>query len=787
MIGGEPVYVFPFRVRYDSVAIKTTDKHLLNVAELAAGYDGTVSECPFINQRLRENEVKLFSHTLKEECTILGQFGFCRRGGQRTYVHFPRNKSVKTDKKVEAGTLWMRDEERYFSHTLKTFAKLDNDFLKHLELPGNDIEYGIGKTPQEQFESIFFSTSKGKTRVIFRSAFTLHPKRSKKRRGYGDIIGTVKRGSLKRYLRLASPISLDDDHDLFLEYGNSATWKREPSNKYRINWIKLDQTVSYRVDQKKLDKYRTGGLIEGELERTLPFLANESSSGEIRPKGYLDPDDVGSSFLKMEDLFTRALCSFRLPRLGVESNEAGDAVHALPYSSVRGLGGVYFALHGEVPITFGSEKTIQYEPVKLKRAHWSKFPFGLAIYPCSSERALEVRDENAGFIYFTLPGIENVTSDSGPRLFSARLDPALGPFESDWIQVDLKISEHGPTKAEFDSRIGGLHIGGNQVALLEGSWRFRPATYVEAPANPGGSQIYAADETDFQITLGVDRVEPIGVDRPRQRRHAGEAPLLLPISNSGKGNDAIAFQITLREEIRRDADRHFTAYIQDTDARSEKQRSYVVLSRQPFSVTALTMEPLQSRGDEENSKVATYDGDSRTWLFNTVDRRFHYRLPPQGIGENMDKPGWLEIVDDGIDDKGNKVSEDGRPYLEIKDGDTSSAVPALRRRVVDYRLTAPAHLWVEPSDLNRNFVVPGSAIYELFRQRGDFGVGARLAGLRAEWVYGLAASIDPAKESGPARGARVAEIRCCWDRSPQQRRKVPASARRRSAGTDCAT
>ena len=767
MIDDKPVYVFPFRVRYDSVVKEQNDLYQLNVAELAAGYDHTDSDCPFINQRIGTNEANLHSPVYEpdQDCTILGQFGFSRQGGKTTYAHFPRKKKGNKDKRVDPSSLWMRDKDVYFSHTLTVFVDLAGNFANKLELPGQDKSHGLGDTPREQFESILISSSNDNTRVIFRSAFTLHPDR--KDEDYGDIRAAEHHWRNKnKYLRLASPISLDGHHDLFLEYGDSAKWRhKRPSSDftYNVNWIKLDQTVSYKVTQDNLEKYHDEGLIEGKLERSLPFRANDSSKDEILPSGYFDPPDIAGSknILTMANLFKRGMCSFRLPRLGVASNEAGDAVHALPYSSVHNLSGVYFALHGEVPITFGSERAIEYALVKLKRANWSKFPFELGIYPCDPKRALETRNEQAGRISFTLPGIENVNSGSQPREFTAPLKPSQSNSESGWVQVDIGVPEE-QEKAEFDSRIGGLQIGGDRVALLKGSWRFRPAIYIEAPANPDGSQNYAADETDFQITLGVERVEPIGVDRPRQRRDAGETPLLLSIGNSGKSNDAIAekspFLITLREEIRRDADRHFTAYIQDTDARSEKQRPYVVLSRQPFSVTALTMEPLQSRGNEVNSNVATYDSDTRTWLFNTVDRRFHYRLPPQGIGESMDKPGWLEIVDDGVDDHGNEVPEDGRPYLKIDEDVTSTALPALRRRVVDYRLTAPAHLWIEPSDLDRNFVVPEWAIYELFRQRGDFGIGARFAGLQAEWIYGLAASIDPAKESGPARGARVAEI-----------------------------
>lgn len=747
------VYVFPFRVRYDSVAKEKDDLHQLNVAELAAGYDGTASDCPFINQRLDKNEARLRSHALDKECTILGQFGFskAKKSGGHSYAYFPRGNE-------SADALWLIDRKKYFRTTLSLFSDLDSRLQKNFRISSEQVREHLSG---EFYDSVFPTGNDTQSRVYFRSSFCMRP--GNLNINEGDIQREGKSDNKDGYLRYASPLQVDGRTDLILDRANNS-----PPGAQEYKWVALDQVVSVEISDKNRERYFDDGLLKGSIERTLPFFPTESDDA-IKATSLLGPLPTKKKVLKVGDIFQRALCSFRFHRIAIASNEASDSGHAIPDAYIENLHKVRFALHGNVDFLYEGYHKIIEEKVSLDRKRWSRFPFNLVVYRPEKRRHLEdAEDETAGHFCFSLPGLEIPEGRMPAQTFRTQINAPEIYELSGAVEVSLNaLSDQKPTN--FAARLGGLQLGTVNLPtakFVSGAWNFRPFIYVEGPVTGGRQTKFAADDTTFEITLGIDRVEPIGVDRPRQRRDTREAPLLLPIGNQNSSEEGGAeeslFRVTLREEIRRDTDRHFTAHINDTDAHSEKQRPYVVLSRQPFSVTALTIEPLQSRGDEGDSKVATYDGDTRTWLFSTVDRRFHYRLPPQGIGESMDKPGWLEILDAKfeveLDDE--EESENRQPFVQVpvKDDDTSKPLPALRRRVVDYRLTAPAHLWIEPSDLERNFVVPEWAIYELFRQRGDFGVGARLAGLRAEWVYGLAASIDPAKESGAARGARVAEI-----------------------------
>src|SRR4029077_4180687 len=77
-------------------------------------------------------------------------------------------------------------------------------------------------------------------------------------------------------------------------------------------------------------------------------------------------------------------------------------------------------------------------------------------------------------------------------------------------------------------------------------------------------------------------------------------------------------------------------------------------------------------------------------------------------------------------------------------------------------------IWIQPSDSERGYFLPEWASHEIFRQNGDLGVGAALVGLRGEFLYGLSVGIDPSRETGASRSARVAEIEALLGRPPSK-------------------
>ena len=254
-------------------------------------------------------------------------------------------------------------------------------------------------------------------------------------------------------------------------------------------------------------------------------------------------------------------------------------------------------------------------------------------------------------------------------------------------------------------------------------------------------------DVEWQIRFDVGQVVPVGIDRARGDHRHPSVPIMLsegvPVAGAGQ------FWLKATENLSASGDRRLVATLRDQIEGGEKLQSFVVFSEAPFALKRVFAVPLSARGDAEAADAAVWDSETRRWLTRRTAESYRYVLPPQAIGESMDKPRRLEIHD--ADDHGDGWISP----IPLGAGD-SDAVD--RRRAVEFRLTPPAELWVRPSDVARRFTLPEWAAADIFTQTGELGLGAGLEGLRAEFVYGLPVAIDPSRETGLSRRARVAEI-----------------------------
>lgn len=310
---------------------------------------------------------------------------------------------------------------------------------------------------------------------------------------------------------------------------------------------------------------------------------------------------------------------------------------------------------------------------------------------------------------------------------------------------------------------GHLRIGGDGSALAQGQG--------------GPALLYPQGRVAAEISLplAASSVMPVTVDVQRFDRSGRAAPLLIDLGEvpgavAVQQQNQVRYWLRATETILPREDRSLTAEILDK-AKDASRRAYAVLSAQPFSVFRFTDEPLASRGSQEGTSVAIYNGDARGWQYKLVSRRYRYSLPPQAIGESADKPGRLEIHDLPEGD----LSAPPRPFVRHdKNGQIDEAASSLERRAVEFQLTPSAELWITPSDLSRGYFMPEATSHDIFRQFGAYGLGAALAYLRAEFLYGMPVGIDVSKESATALGARVAEIEAIVGRPTGPAREVDA-------------
>ncbi|MBP0496004.1 apolipoprotein A1/A4/E family protein [Roseomonas indoligenes] len=360
------------------------------------------------------------------------------------------------------------------------------------------------------------------------------------------------------------------------------------------------------------------------------------------------------------------------------------------------------------------------------------------------------------------------------------LVPTVSGADPDGFFASFKLQVSGPVTS-WHGRLGSLDF-----LLAE---TYRSVNQREGHVRVGGKgsgdgfggslatrYIDGRIAAEIRLPLAVTSVEPRGVDVPRFDRSGRAAPLLIPIRTPSPvsdtervANEDVPYWLEATETVLLRQDRRLTAEIFDTAA-EVSTRSYAVLTTQPFAAFRFSHQPLSNRGNEERTSVATYSGDDRMWQYSVVSPLYRYVLPPQAIGESADKPGRLELHDLPAAETPSETP--WRPFVPDDWTKPGTSESGLRRRAVEYRLTPSAEIWIAPSDVARGYFMPEASSHDIFRQAGAYGIGAALAFLRAEFLYGMPVGIDVSRERSVARGARVAEIEALVGR-PTDRQPDP--------------
>lgn len=774
----QPVSVFPFRVRiagkHKGAPWGSRDDGLVPVDEIAAGIGLAPFGCDWVNQRPGPggNQAKLAS-------SVLGEFGFAPRSSIATehYIIFPR--AGDTNQKTKRAALWPTDFKTYRNLTLGKFAEGAGKISQaNLIMPG-EIDTSDPKTePNESHESVWPSAldDSHRTRIHFRSAL----------------------GALPTARKTCSDFAIKDG--VFTPRTPVGSWKyleTTSAEEFGYHWTRLDLITEYGVDSAAIGDILTGRqLPQGWVLIRVPL---PSTGAAVTKHRDLEDSSHAGTTIAFSDLLAHGLSAMRLPRLSLSATLAGDGGNAIPDALIVAPRNPVFALAADIPFVLDgaaeapdtkAPAAVAWKNVRRNDVAWPHVEMGLRLWDYSEGRHLEKSPSVWPKLRFTLPGLDAQTPSRRAE-FEAQLRPDLSVGDEGMARAMSFALDPSTDGNSFAGRLGGLALQASKAKIADPSgpddrnmWRFR-SQQIDEQRLDGDSGIFVAADTIFSLAIALDMVVPEAVDVPWGDRSRSTRPLLLPFRSkrnpgspgaaeeiaAGGGAEGAAaaaltsartaFALLLREEISLAGDRHFGARIFDQRGGGEEgAQQYVVLGAEPFSLTAVSIRPLAARGNDSRALVAEYSSDTRQWVFSLGNQSYHYRLPAQAAGESMDKPGQLEIVDprpteaDPLAPFPERDPAPGNPAKE----------PAQLRRAVDFRLTAPAELWIKPSDLERQYLLPEWATHELFRQRGDFGIGTAFVGLRAEYVYGLSVSIDPSLEQGPPRAARVAEIETLYGR-----------------------
>jgi len=298
--------------------------------------------------------------------------------------------------------------------------------------------------------------------------------------------------------------------------------------------------------------------------------------------------------------------------------------------------------------------------------------------------------------------------------------------------------------------LGGLELIHSQGRLLNEGW-----IRVSARTDPGVKNTTAMLGIELSVTFNVKSVDPVAVDVLRGDRTGRAQPLIYrePVDSTGPGQ----YLLKCTEVIRSEQQRRLTAALLENVQSNKDSSASLLIGQEPFSVQRFYSMPLDMLGGEDNSIIANYDSDEGAWKFKLANPLYHYVLPPQSVGESMDKPRRLELQDYDANDESNAVGF-------IRPTVTKDTL-GLKRLAVEFRLTPPAHLWVQPNDVERNYSLPEWASDAIFSQHSELGLGCALTSLQGEFIYGLAFGITSKLEKGTARRTRVAEIEALTGRA----------------------
>jgi len=141
----------------------------------------------------------------------------------------------------------------------------------------------------------------------------------------------------------------------------------------------------------------------------------------------------------------------------------------------------------------------------------------------------------------------------------------------------------------------------------------------------------------------------------------------------------------------------------------------IVVDPEPFLVAAVDVPPLLDSaafGDDSDGEFAIYrmsEQQGEGWSLSNVPNGFDLYLPPQGIGEAMEK---------------------GAPWPPISDDNNPTTI--------DYRFSPTARFWLADREQTKRYDEAPWNLRRRFGNPGDAAPGSETAGMRAEFLYGLA-------------------------------------------------
>lgn len=323
------------------------------------------------------------------------------------------------------------------------------------------------------------------------------------------------------------------------------------------------------------------------------------------------------------------------------------------------------------------------EPTVTKAAEFEKFPGVLLRLP----KAIENHDQQSvrmGALDLQFAGRQTI--DIGPANQSRMLVTPQDEFFAVHVEADFAVARVGP--------------GGQDDLPGE---EFVP----EAGEHLGASEKCLPSDAELQTrTPSLEESEAL-IERNFRRKN----PLVI-VRSFTQPTDKDKFLLHASEHAQKRGSQTIRLNLQNGSAAGGDvpKEQVIVLDRNPFLVALVEFVPFSKQSQSGGSSIANWTNaglEGANWELHTGSAPFDLVLPPQAVGEEMEKS---HTVLDG--------------------------------QAADFRFGRPARLQLEPSFFQQNFTEAPWNLRRILGFPGQRAPGAGIKHIRFELLYGLSCDVN---------------------------------------------
>jgi len=324
----------------------------------------------------------------------------------------------------------------------------------------------------------------------------------------------------------------------------------------------------------------------------------------------------------------------------------------------------------------------------------------------------EVLDQFAAWPDSTIP--PGVTGGEATRLRIHVKDckaahGTTGVLRTRFGALDLGFAADGELLLDAEAQVDGVRLSPQTLPDLQvRQLTVRVHEMVVADVRPGAEDpVPDATRTPLDTNAHANKAE-----LALRRLLASPTSLVIPLDADDQRAPAL---LEAQEQTGSTTSRSLIVRLRRHSSGVDKNRSVIYISREPLLIAKVGV-PALVQPDTDSDEIANWslsDQEGRKWEIAAASRGFALTLPPQAVGEAMEKSTAQPAI------------QDGKP--------------------IDYRLGAPAKFQLQSSWFPQGYAEPPWNLSRVLGYPGQRAPGARVDRVEVELVYGINTVVDAAQ------------------------------------------